>query len=184
MDSGKVLASALILSHFDYGNALLTGLPKSTLKPMQLLQNYAGLPKSTLKPMQLLQNYAAKVLTKRCKYDSATESLKELHWFPIQQRCEFKTLLMTYKALNNLAPPYISELLVLKTSAYRTRSSSDNLLLEMPFTRRKTFYDRSFTCLSAKLWNNLPYSLRSSENVVNFKKNLKTHMFRNAFKTE
>ena len=71
-----MLASALILSHFVYGNALLTGLPKSTLKPMQLLQNYA-----------------AKVLTKQCKYDSATEALKELHWLPIQQRCQFKTLL-------------------------------------------------------------------------------------------
>ena len=83
LDSGKVLASALILSHFDYGNALLTGLPKSTLKPMQLLQNYA-----------------AKVLTKRCKYDSATEALKELHWLPIQQRCEFKTTWLRLIFLN------------------------------------------------------------------------------------
>ena len=38
----KILAAALVLSHFDYGNALLTGLPASTIRPMQLLQNYAA----------------------------------------------------------------------------------------------------------------------------------------------
>ena len=38
--------------------------------------------------------------------------LKELHWLPMEQRITFKVLLLTFKALNNLAPPYLSQLIV------------------------------------------------------------------------
>ena len=131
--------------------------------------------------MQLIQNFAAKVLTRRRKFDSATMALMELHWLPVREWCKFKIMLMTYKALNNLSPKYLSELLSYTSPVYKTRSSNDDLLLNIPFTRRYTFADRSFACMATKLWNTLPYTIRSAINIGNFKSNLKTYIFKKAF---
>ena len=49
--------------------------------------------------------------TKWWKYDHITPVLVDLHWLPVEQRIEFKILLLTYKALNGLAPAYLRELL-------------------------------------------------------------------------
>ena len=37
LESGKILASALVLAHFEYGNSLFAGLPNSSLRRMQLI---------------------------------------------------------------------------------------------------------------------------------------------------
>ena len=37
--------------------------------------------------------------------------LQQLHWLPVEFRIDFKMLMLTYKALNNQVPDYISELL-------------------------------------------------------------------------
>ena len=154
LESGKILASALVLAHFDYGNSLFAGLPNSSLR------------------------------TRRRKFDSATMALMELHWLPVRERCKFKIMLMTYKALNNLSPKYLSELLSYTSPVYKTRSSNDDLLLNIPFTRRSnvTFADRSFACMVPKLWNTLPYTIRSAINIENFKSNLKTYIFKKTLK--
>ena len=35
--------------------------------------------------------------------------LRQLPWLPMRQRVEFKLAVLVYKALNNLAPPYLSD---------------------------------------------------------------------------
>src|SRR4029434_8212205 len=42
-----------------------------------------------------------------------TPVLRNLHWLPVKHRKNFKILLTTFKALNNLAPSYLSDLLPL-----------------------------------------------------------------------
>ncbi len=56
----------------------------------------------------------------------------------------FKILLLTYKALNNLAPQYLSELLTPYTPTRVIRSSEAGLL-SVQTTRLKTMGDRAFT---------------------------------------
>ena len=47
------------------------------------------------------------------KYDSVTPVLCDvLHWLPIKEQMNFKIEVLTYKALNVLAPSYLSEMLV------------------------------------------------------------------------
>ncbi len=53
----------------------------------------------------------ARVLTRTRKYDHISPVLSTLHWLPTKHRIDFKILLITYKALNGLAPQYLSELL-------------------------------------------------------------------------
>ena len=61
------LVIMLCMSHLDYSNALLYGLPKKIIKRYQVVQNMC-----------------AKLVLGRSKYSSSTEALKCLHWLPIQ----------------------------------------------------------------------------------------------------
>ena len=133
--------------------------------------------------MQRVQNAAAKLVLNLKRMDSSTEALKKLHWLPIKFGIHFKILLLVYKCLNGLSPSYLVELLELKSTTSRLglRSTCDRTLLCIPFTKRKTFADRSFSVVGPRLWNGLPKTIRESPNPDCFKKHLKTYLFDIAF---
>ena len=72
-----------------------------------------------------------------------TPILKELHWLPIESRIKFKLGLITFKAVNNLAPSCIQDLLKINKPLRSLRSASKNFL-EEPRTITKTYGDRTF----------------------------------------
>ena len=104
----------------------------------------------------------------------------DLHWLPVARRIQFKVLLMVFKGLNGLAPPYISELMVKKTESYCNLRSNDNHLLVVPISSSK-YGDRNFRHVGPKLWNNLPIDMRLCSNVKSFKKMLKTLLFQEEY---
>ena len=89
-----------------------------------------------------------------------------LHWLPVKFRIDFRMLLLTYKAINGLAPFYLYELISLeKACKYKLRSDCDGLLLNLvKFKTLTTFEDRSFAAAAAapQLWNSLPHAIRCS----------------------
>ncbi len=91
--NAEILIHAFMTSRLDYCNALLGGCSVRLINKLQLVQNAA-----------------ARVLTRTRKYDHISPVLSTLHWLPTKHRIDFKILLMTYKALNGLAPQYLSEL--------------------------------------------------------------------------
>ena len=46
---------------------------------------------------QRIQNMCTKLVLNKCKYDSPTECLKQLHWLPIEQWIQLKILVITHK---------------------------------------------------------------------------------------
>ena len=84
---------------------------------------YNGLPCGLLHKLQLVQNCAARLILGGGKYEHITPLLRELHWLPVEHRINFKLLLITFKALNNLAPSYVSNLLHVYTPDRLLRSS-------------------------------------------------------------
>ena len=46
-------------------------------------------------------------------------------------------------------------------------------------SRLVTYGDRSFSVAGPKLWNNLPLQIRKSSSIQSFKKELKSHLFKN-----
>ncbi len=60
--------------------------------------------------LQLVQNAAARLLEGKRKYEHITPILMSLHWLPVKYRIDFKIVLFVYKALNNLAPQYLTGL--------------------------------------------------------------------------
>ena len=86
----ETLVHAFITSKLDNCNSLLVGLPQYSLEK---------LPR--------VHNATARLVSRTLQYDRITPVLIDLHWRPVKQRISFKILLLTYKALNAIAPQYI-----------------------------------------------------------------------------
>ena len=104
-----------------------------------------------------------------------------LHWLPIQYKIQFKLLLLIYKSLHGLAPSYLSDKLSLRPN--KGLRSDNQLLLNVPVsTLRLKFYgDRAFSVAGPTLWNALPKN-RLCATLAAFKTNLKTYLFKKAYK--
>ena len=121
---------------------------------------------------------AARLIAGLRKYDRITETMYDLHWLPVERRIQFKLLLVTYKALNGLAPVYLSSLLVPYSSRRSNMQPHGNFLLQVPCTSKATFGDRTNTAVAPVLWNELPSTIKQSCTVESYKEQLKTHLFR------
>ncbi len=163
-ENTEKLIHAFVSSRLDNGNSLLYGISKTLIHRLQLIQNAA-----------------ARTIYMIRKYDHISPSLRQLHWLPIQHRIIFKICLLTWKALHDMSPVYIKDLLVKYEPAYTNlRSHGKNFLL-VPRTSLKSFGDRAFSSVAPMLWNSLPDHLRLCNNLNTFKTMLKTHLFNDAF---
>lgn len=152
-------------------------LPRSYIVRLSLLY---GLPKELLKKLQHVQNVAARIVTHTRKCDHITPVLCQLHCLTIEERIVFKIILLTFKCLNGLAPPYLCDLIAKYVPRRNLRSINGHRLVAVGYKVTRCG-SRSFSVASAKLWNALPLNIRSSDNLMQFKRNLKTHLFRKAF---
>ena len=150
----KTLVNSIIIAKFDNCNSL-----------------YAGISAYEAGRLRKFQNACARLIYNRKKRDHVSDLLHELHWLPCEARSYFKIVCYVYKCLHNLAPSYLSELLVVK--------QSHDLTLCVPRTLT-SYGDRAFSCIGPRLWNSLPIIIRLSSSLDSFKSKLK-HYFFNSF---
>ena len=93
VEAAHTLVRGLVLSHLDYVNAILIGLPNITIRKLQLVQDAA----------------ARVVINEKGK--SAKQCRQQLHWLPIRQRIQHKILSLVFKTLKGEAPLYLQSLL-------------------------------------------------------------------------
>ncbi len=163
MSYAEILIHVFMTSRLDYCNALLGGCSARLINKLQMVQNAA-----------------ARVLTRTRRYDHISPVLSTLHWLPTKHCIDFKILLITYKALNGLAPQYLSELLSHYSPPRPLRSQNSGHLI-IPRISQSTVGGRAFSYLAPKLWNNLPNTVREADTLCQFKSRLKTHLFNLAY---
>ena len=140
---------ALVISRLDYGNLLLLGATEHEIDRVQRLQNNA-----------------ARLVCSISRREHITPVLKELHWLPIRERIQLK----------NTAPEYLPNLLSLYTPQRTLCSALDITRLNVPRTK-KVLGRKSFSVAGPRAWNNLPHAIRELDNVSQFHRKLKTHLF-------
>ena len=161
--SAEIIMHALVHTHIDYCNALLIGLPKYLIRKLQMVQNTA-----------------ARVLCRLRKFDHISDTLKQLHWLPVEYRIKYKIGILTFNALHGHVPRYITDMLSVKHTSHALRSH-DTITLVVPRTRCKTLGDRAFCVAAPVLWNALPPSIRTIPDIIPFKRALKTYYFNFAY---
>lgn len=160
-DACTTLVLGLVMSHLDYANSIL-----------------AGVPDTTLRPFQRLQNMCAKLVLNRSKFESSTEALKQLHWLPIRARIEFKILTVMFQVVHGNAPAYLKDLVQLRSIPRQLRSNhTEPIEFAVPRNRKKTFGDRSIQVTGPRAWNQLPNELRTTNQYETFKAKCKTLLF-------
>ena len=118
----------------------------------------------------------------RYSTDRITPREKDLHYLPVKTRIEYKIFSLAHKSLLSGEPRYIENVLQpLPISSFH--SSTSNRLIE-PFLSRQITLKRSLGHSAPRLYNLLPFELRTIDELDTFKKNLKTYFFENAYDLE
>ena len=86
-------------------------------------------------------------------------------------------ILMTFKALHGVAPPYLSDMLSYKSHLrYNLRCNDSNMLVRPAIRSARTTGDRAFSVAVPALWNTLLPSLRAEDNMNIFKRELNPYL--------
>ena len=155
----------MIISRLDYCNSV-----------------FAGLPADQVARLQRIQNNAARLVMKKKerKRDHFTPLLKELHWSPVKFRFQYKITTLAYRHFEGSLPPYLSSSLCTYELSRSLRSSKEKLL-KIPKRNLKFFGERSFSFMAPFVLNSLPADPRNLPTLSQFKSNLKTFLFTQAF---
>ena len=161
-DACTTLVHSLISSRIDYCNSLLVQLPANSLDKLQRVLNTA-----------------ARIVSLRPKSDNITPVLHSLHWLPISHRIQYKVILFVFRCLNNMSPAYLADLLTLHVPK-RDLPSADKAILDYKTSTK--YGERSFSVAGSVLWNVVPEEMRLITDIGHFKSQLKTWLFKDAFK--
>ena len=100
---------------------------------------------------------------------------EKINWLPVNDR--FKQIIssMSFKFCNNTSPPYMND--VFKPAGQPNTTTRASLLkLNQPL--RRTYHDQNIiSIISPIIWNNLPNSLKTTENLNTYKHRVKEHFF-------
>ena len=148
----KTVVHGLVTSKLDYGNAVLFGIN-------------GGLRQK----LQRVQNSAARVITQQRHRDHRhiTPVLIALHCLPVPWRITYKILLLTFRAMHNLALEYIADMIMVYTPSRHLFSAGSRLLTVLRHTLEH-YGRRGFSVTTPRLWNDLPESLRHLKTHLNF----------------
>ncbi len=137
----------------------------------------AGLPDSSIKPLQLIQNAAARLIFNEPKITHVTPLFINLHWLTIAAQCiKFKALIFAYRTTSGSAPLHLNSSLQTHMPSRSLRSASERRIT-VPSQRGTRSLSQTFSFTVPIWWNDLPNSIRAAESLPIFKKRIKTRLF-------
>jgi len=119
-----------------------------------------------------LQKRAARMIFDLPTQTPTKPLFQKLKWMTIMDRTKYRKSLMVYKSLNGLAPQYMKDMYKFVSDVNTrdsTRLSDDKLQLYLVPKNNLKVYTDCFMYSSALIWNKLPYEIRSSNTVGQFK---------------
>jgi len=164
-DVMKHLVSALVLARIDSCNSVLVNLSASTIAPLQRVQNTA-----------------ARLVLGLKRTAHTTPALKKLHWLPVHQSITFKIATLVHRVQRQDYPLFLCDLVhFTNADCNRSRLRSATSGAASVVRTRTNLGQRAFSVAAPSMWNSLPPSLRLIDSHTEFRRQLKTHLFNQAF---
>ena len=159
------LVNLKYVAPFPVRKTIAQGLFNSIL--VYSLPLYGGSDIGHIRDIQVLQNKAARIVCHAPPRGSRNAMFDKLQWMTVNQLISYHTLLTVFKVRTSGQPEYLAKFLQDSSRSGRILRYNTDLSLAM----------KSFTYRGSALWNDLPYSVRNSEKIGNFKKMLRTWIF-------
>ena len=135
--------------------------------------------KENLTKLFRLQKRAARLIFN--DYDSqSAELFKKLKWLPVESRIAQNKLVLVYKALHNMCPQYLNDMLQYQTNNVYNMRSTEQRKLPIPKVKYEIFR-KSFSYSGPQLWNLLPSRIQHAKSLAEFKKSCLQHHMSSAF---
>ena len=153
------IVTSFVLSKMDYCNSLLANI---TQKNMYRLQK--------------LINASVRFIYNLRKREHVSQYAKKAHILPAAYRIKYKLCTLAHKIINGRAPTYLSDFITPKI-IHRSNLRSENDF----FLMQQQSPDIDISNKLSINWNLLPYYIRCMSDHEQFKKNLKTYYFNEAY---
>ena len=116
------------------------------------------------------------------RQDSVSLVMMELHCLPLPHRITFKLCTLIHSIPHGHGPKYMMEMVLpISTLPGRERLRSASTQNYDICRIKLKFGERAFSVAAPKAWNSLPDSLKQINDIVKFRKDLKTHLFNLAY---
>ena len=133
-----------------------------------------------LKKAQSCSELCLPIVNKTRKFDHISPAMKELRWLPVREQLSYRDTVMTYKCINQMAPPYLCNKLFNRATIHslNTRNCAS---LQIPLCTSHSG-QRTFKYRAVKIWNSLEQSLKELKSLTKFKSTLKSKLLDNLYK--
>jgi len=141
------LVMSLVISRLDYCNAVLVGLPASTVAPLQRAQNAA-----------------ARLVLGLDRRSHIKPARKRLHWLPVHFRIIYKIATLMHSVLHRRCPQYLLDIISFNDGTGRRCLRSTTTRAAVVQRTRTQLGHRAFSVCGPTIWNSLPKTLRLTDN--------------------
>jgi len=163
----KLLASALIQCHYDYGCCIW----------------YPALTKITKHKLQTSQNKVIRnVLNLSPRSHIGASEFSMVNWLPINYRVSQIMSNQIFRILNGKSPDYLQEGITLSSNVHNHSTRSGSMTLFK--SHMGTHGQKSFLYQAITTWNSLPPSVQLQQCKDVFKKEVKNHFLKKLRKAE
>jgi len=134
-------------------------------------------------PTATVLNAATRLVYSRRMSEHTTPLLRELHWLRIPERIQFQLCVLAYHCVHSTALAYLADSMWLTSdvAARHCLCSVDSPTMLVPSTRRSTLSDRAFPVAAAWARNSLLPQTRVASSLLTFRRETKSHLFRQSF---
>ena len=131
---------------------------------------WANTSDTNIKRLQGIQNYTARIVCNIRKYDHVSPALKSLKWIPVKSHLYLRVAFVAFKCMTGLSPEYLSNKSISRGSI-SGRATRNAQKLNISLCKLATV-QRYFYCRIVSIWDTISPTLKLSQCVSSFKRNL------------